>query len=186
MAGAAQMLPYTIKGGITSFDQPVVYVGTGSNQQVLGPPNSVNDSYWWYFLDNATQKMVYNVQVPGSQNSSVPAGINSYMTNPNIFFGVVTQCLSTLHVPQGALYDYLVNYGAGDGLNLLEQLNAIMSCGYFGQVSYVLIGQGGPGGGGQASGFEASSPWNAAILYVSLMSQQNGQPPYLLVDEYSF
>jgi len=186
MASAPIMLAYTVKGGISPGDSPVVYVGQGSGKQQLGPNQALNNSYWWYFLDNATQKMLYNVVVNGSSNTSVPAGIDTYMTNPSVFFGVVTQNLSSLYLPQGALYDYLVNYGAGDALNMLEQGNATMGCGYLGQISYTLIGQGGPGGSSQPPSYEVSSFYNAAIIQMSLMSQQNGQPPYLLVDEYTF
>ncbi|HLK20164.1 MAG TPA: hypothetical protein VKT81_14500 [Bryobacteraceae bacterium] len=147
----------------------------------------MNDSYWWYFLDNATQKLVYNLVVPGSSNSSVPSGIDTYMSNPNLLFGIVTQNLSTLHIPQGDLYNYLASYGASDALNMLEQLNATLSCGYFGWVSYVLIGQGGPVGGPNppSPSYEASSYENDSLLQVSLMSA-TGQPPYSIIDEYSF
>jgi len=182
------MLPYTIKGGIIPGDQPIVVVGLGSSQQFLGPNAPLDDSYWWFFLDNATQKMVYNVQVAGSNNTSVPAGVDTYMRNPNLLFGVVTQYLSTLHVPQGALYNYLASYGAGDALQVLEQANATLGCGSFGQVSYVLIGQCGPIGGPNPPppSYEDSSFWHAAMIQMSLMSLPNGQPPYSIVDAYTF
>lgn len=131
MANGQISLAYTIKGGIRTGVSPSVVVGTGANQRNYGPSTSLDDSFWWYFLDNATQKILYGLQVPGSSNSTVPSPILPYMTNPNCFFGLVTQSLSTLHVPQGGLYNFLVNYGAGDALNMLEQINATLGSGYF-------------------------------------------------------
>ncbi len=188
MSNGALMLPYTIKAGIGSSVNPVVVVGLGASRQTLVPSQSSDDSYWWYFLDNSTQKLVYSVVVAGSNNSTVPSGIDSYMSNPDLLFGIVTQNLSTLHIPQGALYNYLASYGASDALNMLEQLGATLGCGYFGWVSYVLVGQGGPVGGPNPAppSYEASSYETDSVLQVSLMSMPNGQPPYSIIDEYTF
>jgi hypothetical protein len=111
MSDGQIMLPYTIKAGIISNDYPVVVVGEGTGKRYLGPSNAADNSYWWYFLDNSTQKLVYSLVVPGSSNSSVPSGIDTYMSNPNLLFGIVTQFLSSFYLPQGALFDYLVTYG---------------------------------------------------------------------------
>ena len=183
MSNGQIMLPYTIKAGINSNDYPVVVAGT----QSLGPSTAADDSYWWYFLDNSTQKLVYQLLVPGSSNTSVPAGIDAYMSNPDLLFGIVTQSLSSLHLPQGALFNYLVNYGAGDGLLMLEQANAALGCGYLGQIAYILIGQGGPRGGTfTPPSYDEGSIFTASVLEVSLASQMNGQPPYSIVDTYTF
>jgi hypothetical protein len=179
------MLAYTIKGGLVSGDYPQIYIGQGSSKQTFTPSNPTNDSYWFYFLDASNPKSkVHDVVVPGSANSTVPAGIDTYMSNPGLLFGVATQNLSTLHVPQGALYNYLASYGAGLALQKLEQINSSMSCGYFGNVSYALIGQGGPRGGPNPPppSYDAGSLFNLALLEVSLMPQMNGQPPYSICD----
>ncbi len=70
------------------------------------------------------------------------------MSNPGYLFAVVTQFLSTLDVPQGDFYDYLVSHGAGRELQRLEQINTSLGCGMFGQLSYVLTGQCGPANSG--------------------------------------
>jgi hypothetical protein len=188
MSNGTIMLPYTIKAGISPSVSPVVSVGLGASQQRLYPSQPTDDSYWWYFLDNATQKLVYSVVVPGSSNTTVPSGIDTYMSNSGLLFGIVTQNLSMVHLPQGALYNYMASYGSSDALNKLEQLNATLGCGYFGWVSYVLIGQGGPVGGPNPPppSYEESSFVEDAVLQVSLMSLPNGQPPYSIIDEYTF
>jgi hypothetical protein len=73
------------------------------------------------------------------------------MTNPQYLFAVATQYLSTLHVPQGPLYDFLIKYGAGRQLQKLEQINAVLSCGSYGHMTYVLSGQCGPRKPGEPS-----------------------------------
>jgi hypothetical protein len=181
-------LPYTIRGSISSNDRPVVWVGLGANKQAFAPSNPADDSYWWYFLDNTTLKLVHDAVVPGSNNSGIPPGIDTYMANPKLLFGIVTQRLSTLHVPQGALYDYLASYGASKELQRLEQLSVTMGCGYFGWVSYAFIGQGGPIGGPYPPppSYENGSFRHGAVIQMSLVSLPNGQPPYSIVDEYTF
>src|SRR5450755_2362166 len=121
MSNGTIMLPYSIKAGLTPGVSPIVVVGLGASQQNLYPNQATDDSYWWYFLDNATQKLVYSVVVPASNNTTVPSGIDTYMSNSGLLFGIVTQNLSTLHLPQGALYNYMASYGASDALNMLEQ-----------------------------------------------------------------
>jgi hypothetical protein len=187
MSNGQIMLAYTIKAGININEPPIVYVGQGSGQQSFGP-SPVDNSYWWYFLSNANpQKMLCGLTVPGTSNTTVPPGVDAYMTNPAVLFGIVTQSLSSFYLPQGALYDYLVTYGAGDALQMLEQANATLACGYIGQVSYVLAGQGGPRGGPFVPpSYEDSSLFHSSILQVSLASLPSGQPPYSIIDTYTF
>ena len=51
------------------------------------------------------------------------ADLDQYMSNPAYLFAVVTQVLSTLHVPQGDFYNYLAAHGAGRELQRLEQIS---------------------------------------------------------------
>jgi hypothetical protein len=118
--------------------------------------------------------------VPGSQNSTVPAGIDIYMNDPEYIFVVATQTLSTLHVPQGAFFDFLTKYGAGPELQKLEQLNVVYGCGNYGNVSYALTGQCGPRGGGKPNppSYEKGSIYGgySALMLMSLMPGPNGAP----------
>lgn len=187
MAQMPNMLAYTIKGGLNNGDYPVVYVGQGTNKKAFAPSSPANDTYWFYFLDASNPyTKVYDVLVPGANNSSVPSGLQTYMDNPGLLFGIVTQNLSTLHVPQGALYDFFVKYGAGRALQKLEQITTSMGCGYFGSMTYALIGQGGPRGPIPLPAYEDSSLQHAVVLEFSLMPQMNGQPPYSICDCLTF
>ena len=118
------MLAYTIQGYIPAGGFPRITVGQGQTKKTLMPANPVDDSYWIAILDanNPTNK-VQEFVVPGSQNSTVPAGLDAFMSKPGFLFALVTQNLSTLHVPQGAFYDYLASHGAGRELQRLEQIN---------------------------------------------------------------
>ena len=185
MAQMPNMLAYTIKGGLNTGDYPLVFVGQGSGKKVFAPSSPADDTYWFYFLDTSNpSNKVFDVLVPGSANSTVPASIVNYMNNPALLFGVVTQHLNTLHVPQGALYTYLASYGAGRQLQMLEQYNTSMGCGYFGRMSYALIGQCGQRGGPNPppASYDAGSIRHGVIIGMSLMPLPNGQPPYSICD----
>jgi hypothetical protein len=185
------MLAYTIQTSGYSGGAASVIVGYGSNATGMAPASRQDDSYWIAIIDakNPRQK-VHDWVVPGANNSQVPAGIDTYINNPDYLFVVATQYLSTLHVPQGAFYDFLAKYGAGRELQKLEQLNTVLSCGSYGRVSYILTGQCGPrvpgqpapttyeiGGYGQSAG---------VMMMMSLMPGMNGQPPYTVCDSYTF
>jgi hypothetical protein len=180
------MLAYSVKGGIIANDFPNVVVGQGASIVNFKPTNSQNDTYWIAIIDSMNPTtLVQQFLVPGQNNSSVPTGLDSYMTNPQYLFAVVTQQLSSIHVPQGAWYNYLVQYGAGEQLQMLEQLNTTIGCGAYGWVSYLLTGPCGPRTIGNPS-YEIGSFNDAAILMMSLMPQPNGKGPYVLVDSYTF
>ena len=189
MNGMPNMLAYTIRGGIAAGDYPQIVIGQGSTRKGFAPSTPTNDSYWIYFLDTSSPgTLVHQLIIPGSSASTVPAGLQTYFDNPNLLYGVVTQNLSTLHVPQGDFYDFLVVYGAGRALQRLEQVNTTLSCGYFGHMSYALIGQGGPRGPKiiPPASYEAGDLYHGVLLTYSLMPGANGQPPYSICDSNTF
>src|SRR4051794_9601485 len=148
----------------------------------MWPANAQDDSYWFCIINakNPREK-VKDWVLPGTSNSTVPAGIDTYMNNPDYLFAVATQYLNTLHVPQGPLYDFLAKYGAGRGLQELEQVNAVLGCGNYGHVGYVLTGQCGPRDPKKPAppSYEVSTfrREQQAMLLMSLMPQMNGAPP---------
>lgn len=183
------MMAYTILGSLYPGAYPLVYVGQSGSQTNFAPSTPADDTYWILILDrNNPKTKVKEFIIPGSQNSTVPAGLDAYMSNPQYLFAIVTQYLNTLHVPQGDWYDYLVKYGAGHELQRLEQINSVLSCGYFGHVSYLLTGQCGPRGAGNypPPSYEAGSFQNMVTLLMSLMPGPNGQPPYSICDSNTF
>jgi hypothetical protein len=192
----SHMLAFTIQPSIfpgKDSNPPFLVVGAGRDATQMAPAQAQrqDDSYWICIINaNNPREKVKDWVIPGTQNSTVPAGIDTYMNNPGYIFVVATEYLNTLHVPQGAFYDFLVKYGAGRELQKLEQLNAVLSCGNYGHMSYVLIGQCGPREAGKPApiSYEKGSYLGdvSALMMMSLMPQKNGAPPYSICDSYSW
>jgi hypothetical protein len=184
------MLSYNVLSSPWPSNRPSVVVGIGRDATAMFPDNPQDDSYWFCIFSAKNPRVkVKDWVLPGTSNSTVPAGIDTYMNNPDNLFAVATQYLSTLHVPQGALYDFLAKYGAGRKLQELEQINAVLSCGSYGRMSYVLTGQCGSRQPGQPAppSYETSNYLgNQAMLLMSLMPQMNGAPPYSICDSYTW
>jgi hypothetical protein len=184
------MLAYTIQSTLYSGARPSLIVGYGKDATNMMPANPQDDSYWICILNakNPREK-VKDWVVPGSQNSTVPPGIETYMNDPDYLFAVATQYLSTLHVPQGPFYDFLTKFGAGRELQKLEQLNTVLSCGNYSRMSYILTGQCGPRDPKIPSppSYEMGGYLNYPVLMMmSLMPQANGGPPWSICDTYTF
>lgn len=186
MSNTSNTLAYAIMSGIYSNTYPIVVVGNGMSAGRFSPSNAQDDSYWIAILDaNNPTQLVKDFLVPGFQNTTVPDGLAELMSNPQYLFAVTTQALSTLHVPQGDFYNFLVSYGAGEELQKLEELNASIGCGTFGTVSYILTGQCGPTGGqNPPPSYEVGEFQQQAVLLMSLIS--DGQGPYGIIDTYTF
>jgi hypothetical protein len=182
-----QMLAYTVRSALASNDSWWVSVGQGASVTYFRP-TIPDDSYWFYFLDRQNPRTkVFDLSVPGTNNTTVPAGLDQYMSNANLIFGLLTRSLLITHVPQGAFYDYLAQYGAARKLTAMEQLNAQGACGSYGWVSYILTGQGGPRNVPfPPPSYEVGELLHPALLEVSLASLPNGNPPYSIRDEHTF
>jgi hypothetical protein len=156
----------------------------------MRPDKPQDDSYWIVFLDAKNPRnKVKEWVVPGQDNSKIPSGIDTYMNDPDYIFAITTHFLSTLHVPQGAFYDYLVKYGAGRELQQLEQINSVLGCGSYGRMSYILTGLCGPRGGKNISpmSYERGSAHPLPVLLLmSLMPMPGGGPPYSICDSNTF
>ena len=186
----SNMLAYTIQSTHYSGSPPSLIVGYGTNGTGMRPDKPQDDSYWIVIINakNPREKVKEWV-VPGQNNSQIPPGIDTYMNDPDYIFAVATQYLSTLHVPQGDFYDYLVKFGAGRELQKLEQINTVLSCGSYSRMSYILTGLCGPRGvKGQPDpmSYEVGSYTSTAMLLMSLMPMPSGGPPYSICDSYTF
>lgn len=176
------MLAYTIYGNLNSSSAPYIVVGQGPSKKYLKPDTPLDDSYWFCILDaNDPTNKVKEFVVPGSSNSTVPNGLDAFLSNPGFIFALVTQNLSTLHVPQGDLYTYLVQHGAGRELQRLEQINTSLGCGSISRMSYLLTGQ-----GGSSFGYELGSTRHPVLLLMSFMPKPDGKPPYSICDTNTF
>ena len=184
------MLAYTIQSTLYSGGTPSIIVGYGKNGTGMRPDNPQDDSYWIAMLDAKNPRVkVKEWVVPGSSNSTIPSGLDTYMNDPDYIFVVATQFLSTLHVPQGDFYDFLVKYGAGRALQRLEQISTVLSCGSYSHMAYILTGQCGPRVPNQPppTSYELSSTQGSpALMLMSLMPMPNGGPPYSICDSYTF
>ncbi len=182
------MLAYSLLASMYTNTMPVAIVGQGPSKMWIRPDAPVDDSYWIVFLDaNKPTNKVKEFIVPGANNSTVPAGLDAYMSNPAYLFVVATQYLATIHVPQGAFYTYLTSHGAGRELQRLEQINTSIGCGSISHMSYVLTGQGGPANSNSpAYEIGSTSITQPATLLLSLMPRGDGQPPYSICDSYTF
>ena len=180
------MLAYTIHSSMSNNDNIRIIVGQHPNTTYI-VPNIPNDSMYFYFLDNMNPRnKVFELSIPGNQNTAVPTGLDQYMKNPNLIFGMVTRSLALTHVPQGALFQYLMSYGAGRGLTAVEQLNAQGACGFYGWFSYAITGPGGPRTPIPPPVYEVSSLHHAALLELALMPLPNGNPPYSVYDHHAW
>jgi hypothetical protein len=180
------MLAYTIKGSLSSGSPPYMIVGQGPSRVQIAPSLPADDTYWFVFIDrNNPMNKVQDFVVPGQNNSSVPAGVDQYMTNPEYIFAVATQFLAMNHVPQGPLFDYLTQYGAGRELMRIEQLNSAFGCGSLGRPSYILTSQCGPRGDNlpAPAAYEVASITDTPYLTMSLMPMPDGSPPYGISDQ---
>jgi hypothetical protein len=180
------MLGYSIYGTLMLGQVPFIRIMQGRQATPMYPASGADNSYWIAILDaNNPVNKVKEFVVPGTNNTAVPAGLDTYMGNPAYLFAVVTQNLANYCVPQGDFYDYLTAHGAGRGLQRLEALNLHTACGSSGLVSYILTGQGGPPNNGSPA-YEVGTIYDPALLVMSLMPQPSGQPPYSLCDSYTF
>lgn len=183
------MLAYTIRGSFNPNTVPYIVIGQGASKAIIKPTAPQESSYWWVILDVTNPKnMVKDFTVPSTNNTTVPAGLDAYMSSPQYIFAMVTQFLAMNNIPQGDLYDYLVKYGAGRALGRIEQLGSAFGCGAISRPSYILTGQGGPRGPKDIPppSYEMGSVDLTMILTMSLMPMPDGKPPYSICDSNTF
>jgi hypothetical protein len=182
------MLAYTIKSaGASSGIPPSIIVGQSPTKARIDPTNPADDTFWFAFLDhNNPKNKAQDFVVPGSNNTTIPGGVDQYMTSPNYIFVFSTQFLSILHLPQGPFFDYLIKYGAGRELKRIEQLQSAYGCGVIGRPTYILTGQTGPRGNKIPAppSYELGSVTSSTqFLTMSLMPMPDGNPPYGICDQ---
>ena len=184
------MLAYSIKSSRADGAPPYIVIDVGPKQTKITPANPKAGGYWFAFLDVMNPRTkVKEYMVHGDQHSTVPAGLDADMSNPNFIFVVATYTLPIPWVPQGPFYDFFAKYGASRELRMLEQFNATMPCGGFNNCSYILTSQGGPRvppNPPPASYEAARTDQIAAALMMSLMESGKGGGPYAIMDSYTW
>lgn len=180
------MLAFTVHASLDLGRWPLITISKGVQNTFIKPATPTDSSYWIAILDaNNPLNKVAEFIVPSANNSSVPQGLDAYMSSPKYLFVVATQSMSNSLVPQGDFYDYLAAHGAGRQLQRLEQLNLHQLSGSINGIAYILTGQGGPPNSGSPA-YEIGMVSQPAVLVMSLMPLPNGQPPYSLCDSYTF
>ena len=108
------MLAYTVHAYLDLGRAPIIVISQGLKNTFIKPANPADGSYWIAILDaNNPLNKVTEFIVPSTNNATVPAGLDTYMSNPKYLFAVATQSMSNAFVPQGDFYDYLAAHGAG-------------------------------------------------------------------------
>lgn len=169
MANDGNHVPVTVQG---SWNYPGVTAVIGSNY--FGPPQQFNNGYWFLVVDLTSLKVVADIS--STDTTTVPSGLSPYINNSQYLLIFVTQSLTTDHVPQGALYQFLQSVGASYQLARIEQINEQLGTGTFGAVGYILASTMAQDDG---IGFEEASFNYIPILTFELMPVTvNGQTIY--------
>lgn len=129
----------------------------GSNQ--LAIDQNLRNVYWFVILDRSDLSVKANFTT--TTNNAVPSQLSPYLNDSKYIMILTTQNLGTGHLPQGALYDFLINEGANRQLNRAEQIFEALNCGNWGWINYVYVAV---LGDTSTSGFEYLDLYNSAIL----------------------
>lgn len=133
----------TIRANVRTNADPYIVIGAGNGEKksyLQAPENSkMNDSYWVVIFDRTNlQTPVVNEVYQAKNNSTIPANFKKYNDKEQYFFFFIANNMSTLHTPQGELFDFLIYNGAGRELRRLEQIHTALGCGSIGHMNYVL------------------------------------------------
>lgn len=130
------MLPLTLNSPLQQ--NYTVKIAIGDN--IFSPPAN-NGGFWVVVVDRYSLKVVINtVQTANDQAPD----LGSYDTDQYMLL-FVGLSMRTDRLPQGALYAFLIDNGAGAQLNRLEEIERVYGCGVFGAAAYILVGILGPG-----------------------------------------
>ena len=164
----AQNIPLTVESAmVENFGILVAY-----GQQSVQPPSLQPNQYWFVVFDRSSLNVVYNVA--SGDGTSVPNGLAQYNTDQYILV-LTTYVLSIVNLPQGDLYDFLIDNGAGRQLNRLIQINNQIGCGQIGSLAYALVAV----LGNVDQGFEASQIPQTIMINATTFGVTAGPGPIL-------
>jgi hypothetical protein len=164
----------TVAAPMQAGSQCQVSIGYFPDRSDIYPKSPPPNSYWFVAINRYTLKADYNVVQ--TSNDAKPQGIDPFDTTDYMLVAA-TYGVNTDNLPQGPLYEFLVDNGAGRELRRLEQISNALSCGSLSNMAYALVGVLGPGPSA-LPGIEASSILQAnnagAILTSTLIATQVG------------
>jgi hypothetical protein len=129
----APNVPLTIQGCVYNNYGNVVCIGNNN----LGLGYSTPNLYWALVIDRTNLNVVENFTF--SDNTDVPAQLVPYQNNSQYMLILSTMQLSSINLPVGNFYQFLVSQGAGAGLQRIEQIFAALNCGTWGNLGYILV-----------------------------------------------
>lgn len=173
MSNASPNIPLTI-ASTTGNSYFFAYMAIGKN--VLTQQHPTGGPYYWFVVINRSTLAVEYNQIQ-TQNNAAP-NIGNLNTSDHILL-VATMGVGLNMQPQGALFDFLDQNGAGMQLRHVDQVAQQLNCGAFGTFAYALTGvlgnQNMPGFEDSVVGYGAVGPF----LTVQLMPTTiNGQTVY--------
>jgi hypothetical protein len=191
MASKQKTLAYTIQGGGASNLTPQINIGYPVGGATLTPRNTrgalLDEFYWVCILMPYTPWIILtDFVIPGSNNSTVPAGVEAAMSEPGNIFVVATRQLSIQHVPTGDWLNYLLKYGAARELQRINQLSTTTTPGLFKNAGYVLASTTGPRGESNIPppSYEASTLTDPVTIVAMSIKSYSEDGPYSLIDSY--
>jgi hypothetical protein len=177
---AQDFVPMTLQSNMKNLFGCQVVIGKRGSQSKFQPDPYTLNSLWFLVLDRSTLKQVYSQS--SQNNDNPPSGLSKYLTSDYILC-VASNALDTDNVPQGPLYDLLSENGAGQQLQRLVQINAQLSCGSIGQVSYILVNVPGTGLPGLEENAIIQGPGVGAVMTAQLLPTViNGKTVYTPVE----
>jgi len=167
-------VPLTIQCCIYGNYGNTVSIGTNNLQIGYNTPNL----YWALVVDRTNLNVVENFTF--SDNSDVPRQLAPYENNAQYMLILSTMQLSSINLPVGNFYNFLVSQGAGKELQRIEQIFAALNCGTWSNYGYILVTTLDSTPGFDFSGFID----NAIISTLQLIPVQVGSQTYYTPEVY--
>lgn len=160
-------VPITVVSAATQGSLSVIVIG----KQQYGWPSVQERAYWFSVYDRYTLQQVYSY-VQAATVNTVPADLAGKFNTNQYFFVMATRTMYAWYIPNGPLYSFLVQHGAGKALKTLSQALMQIGCGSLDVTTYAMAGVLGPGittpGNVEASAMAMKTP-RALILEATLV-----------------
>ncbi len=140
-----------------------IYIGS---EKIRVPSQNPYQEFWYYGIDlrNPTGPAVFSVLT--KSNTEVPAEVLAHENDENVLLCFMFVSVQVSHLPQGSLYTFLREVGAGPALARTEQMveqsgSSIFAFPNYGLATTMLTGD--------EPGFESVEYFNTGYLTFQLM-----------------
>lgn len=154
-------LPLTIQSvnSRQNWSNSITIGKNGSTLSLTVKDNTLTNTYWYVVLNRTSLKVELNIT--SKDNSNTPPALQPFLGNTNYILILSTQKLGSAYLPQGNLYSFLFQEGAGSQLRRLEQIYETLNCGTWADMAYSFVAVLGNDGG---LAYESSALLNSAVL----------------------